>query len=87
MDNKLLTPEQAAALLNLKAKTLARWRWAGCGPRFMKIGEAVRYAENDLQAFIKAGLRMSTSDQGAEEHDLWVSSNVLLPGRIMLFLT
>lgn len=70
MDDKLLTPEQAAALLNLKSKTLARWRWAGCGPRFIKIGGAVRYAENDLQAFIKAGLRISTSDKGAVDHDL-----------------
>lgn len=70
MDDKLLTPEQAAALLNLKSKTLARWRWAGCGPRFIKIGGAVRYAENDLQAFIKAGLRKSTSDKGAGEQHL-----------------
>lgn len=70
MDDKLLTPEQAAALLNLKVKTLARWRWAGCGPRFIKIGGAVRYAENDLQAFIKAGVRLSTSDKGAGDQDL-----------------
>lgn len=69
MDDKLLTPEQAAALLNLKSKTLARWRWAGCGPRFIKIGGAIRYAETDLQAFIKAGVRLSTSDKGTEEHD------------------
>ena len=69
MDNKLLTPEQTAALLNLKAKTLARWRWTGCGPRFIKIGGAVRYAESDLQTFIQAGLRLSTSDKGAEDRD------------------
>ncbi|MGE3541317.1 MAG: helix-turn-helix transcriptional regulator [Candidatus Tectimicrobiota bacterium] len=69
MDDKLLTPEQAAALLNLKSKTLARWRWAGYGPRFIKIGGAVRYAAHDLQAFIKAGVRISTSDQGPGQHD------------------
>ena len=69
MADKLLTPEQAASLLNLKSTTLARWRWAGCGPRFIKIGGAVRYAESDLQVFINAGVRMSTSDRGAGDDD------------------
>lgn len=64
MHDKLLTPEQAAALLYLKPTTLARWRWAGCGPRFIKIGGRVRYAESDIQAFIEARVRTSTSDPG-----------------------
>ena len=29
VNEKLLTPEQAATLLHLKPTTLARWRWAG----------------------------------------------------------
>lgn len=66
MQEKLLTPEQAAVRLHLRPTTLARWRWAGCGPRFFKIGGRVRYAESDLQAFIDAGLRTSTSDTGPE---------------------
>jgi len=66
MQEKLLTPEQAAVLLHLNPKTLAWWRWAGYGPRFFKIGGRVRYAESDLQAFIDAGVRTSTSDPGPE---------------------
>jgi predicted site-specific integrase-resolvase len=71
MSEKLLTPEQAATLLHLKPKTLARWRWAGCGPRFIKIGGRVRYAESDLQAFIQAGVRTSTSDTGSVGKSAW----------------
>ena len=64
MSGKLLTPEQAATLLHLKTTTLARWRWAGCGPRFIKIGGRVRYSASEIEAFIQAGVRTSTSDTG-----------------------
>ena len=64
MSEKLLTPEQAPTLLHLKTTTLARWRWAGCGPRFIKIGGRVRYSESEIEAFIQAGVRTSTSDTG-----------------------
>jgi len=66
MQEQLLTPEQVAVRLHLNPKTLARWRWAGCGPRFFKIGGRVRYAESDVEAFIDAGVRTSTSDTGPE---------------------
>ena len=67
MNEKLMTPEQAAERLTVSPKTLARWRWAGHGPRFFKIGRLVRYSESDVQAFITAGVRSSTSDTGEEE--------------------
>ncbi len=54
MSETLLTPEQTATLLHIKPTTLARWRWAGCGPRFIKIGGRVRYAESEIQAYIQA---------------------------------
>ena len=59
---QLVTENEAAQLLVLNVKTLRRWRWAGRGPRFVKIGAAVRYDEEDLRAFIEAGRRRSTSD-------------------------
>lgn len=63
--NPLLTEHQAAQTLgNLSVKTLQRWRWAGRGPRFIKIGAAVRYDPDDIAAFIEAGRRNSTSDPG-----------------------
>ena len=61
---QLLTEQEAAQHLSLAVKTLQRWRWAGKGPQFVKIGAAVRYEVADLDAFIAAGRRRSTSDTG-----------------------
>ncbi len=63
---KLLKEAEAAAILNVEVATLRRWRWAGKGPRFLKLGAAVRYDPADLSAFIEAGRRNSTSDRGPE---------------------
>ena len=60
----LLPERQAADVLGLRVSTLRRWRWAGNGPEFIKIGAAVRYDLAVLQAFIAAGRRTSTSDRG-----------------------
>jgi hypothetical protein len=60
----LLDEINAARILSLSVKTLRRWRWAGKGPAFRKIGRAVRYAGSDLEAFIASARRTSTSDNG-----------------------
>ena len=60
----LLKETDAAAFLNIEVGTMRRWRWAGRGPRFIKIGAAVRYDPADLETFINAGRRNSTSDPG-----------------------
>lgn len=51
----LLREIDAAAYLGLAPKTLARWRWAGKGPAFHKIGSAVRYSVLELDSFISSG--------------------------------
>ncbi|MFH0809200.1 MAG: helix-turn-helix domain-containing protein [Pseudomonadota bacterium] len=55
---------QAAEQLGLAVATLRRWRWAGKGPKFRKLGAAVRYSEADLLTFIEQAGRTSTSDPG-----------------------
>ncbi len=62
----LVNETEAARTLNIKVATARRWRWAGKGPRFIKIGAAVRYDPADLVAFIEAGRRTSTSESGSE---------------------
>lgn len=64
LPHRLLDEHAAALRLGLSVKTLRRWRWAGRGPLFVKLGAAVRYATADLDAFIDTGRRRSTSDQG-----------------------
>ena len=60
----LVNETEAARILGLSVKTLRRWRWAGRGPRFLKLGAAVRYDPADLAAYIEAGRRTSTTNTG-----------------------
>ena len=63
---KLLTESEAASQLSLAVTTLRRWRWAGRGPRFIKVGWAVRYDVSDIEKYLDDGRRRSTSDPGAK---------------------
>ena len=51
---RLVTETQAAEILGLSVKTLRRWRWQRRGITWVKIGEAVRYSTDDLQAYIES---------------------------------
>ena len=57
-----LTEKQVAPLLNISIKTLQSWRLRGYGPRFRKFGRAVRYLEEDVQAFRESTSKKSTSE-------------------------
>jgi len=59
----LLTPIQAAAVLQVKTNTLAKWRVIGEGPAFIHIGRAVRYSARELTRFIERQTRRSTSEK------------------------
>jgi len=63
MSNTLLNEAQTAEVLNVSPATLRRWRWAGKGPQFRKIGGAVRYSPGDIDAYVEASLRSSTTCQ------------------------
>ena len=63
----LINETEAALRLGLSPTTLRRWRWAGKGPSFLKIGGAVRYELAILEAFIEASRRSSTSDPGTAD--------------------
>ena len=64
MTDRLLTPREAAGLLGLKEQTLAVWRLRGNGPTYRKLNGACRYRASDLETFIEAGARRSTSEVG-----------------------
>jgi predicted DNA-binding transcriptional regulator AlpA len=56
----LLDAKGAAEYLSLAKHTLDQWRADGKGPRYTKLGGAIRYRIADLDAFIEAGLRSFT---------------------------
>lgn len=57
-------PTEAARRLGVQPGTLHNWRWAGRGPRFVKLGSRVRYRLTDLADYLDERTRSSTSDAG-----------------------
>ena len=56
----VLTPAQAAALLNVRPSTLKSWRAKGIGPTFVKRGaRLIGYLPEALTAFLKASAPQS----------------------------
>ena len=55
---------QTADRLNLSPRTLQQWRYRGGGPRYLKIGSAVRYRPADVEVWLEQQTRTSTSDPG-----------------------
>lgn len=65
MQSNNLTTQQAATYVSLSPNTLNRWRWSGDGPRYVKLGRAVRYRREDLDAWLDERVRESTSGVSA----------------------
>jgi excisionase family DNA binding protein len=59
-----LTRKEAAEYLKLGASTLAKLFVSGDGPPAIKIGRSVRYSCADLNDWMVAKRRRSTSDTG-----------------------
>lgn len=57
--------EEAARHLSLAPNTLEKLRVTGGGPRFVKLGRAVRYRMADLEAYIAERVVSSTSEKVA----------------------
>ena len=48
----LLNEHDVARITAMSAATIRRWRLLGQGPRYIKIGAAVRYRPEDLSAWL-----------------------------------
>jgi excisionase family DNA binding protein len=57
-----LTAEEAAQRLGIRNQTLAVWRGRGMGPPFHKIGNRIRYREDDLELWLRSRVYASTSE-------------------------
>jgi excisionase family DNA binding protein len=52
MEPRLLNTEQVSSYIGLAKQTITELRVKGGGPKFCKIGRAVRYKREDLDAWI-----------------------------------
>ena len=59
--SKLLDTNQLAEQLLNKSNTIEGWRIKGVGPRYIKIGRLVRYRPEDVELWLEAQTRNSTS--------------------------
>ena len=57
----VMTVRQASEYLGLAVSTLNKWRCHGGGPVFIKMGRAVRYRVEDLEAIVLKSCTTSTS--------------------------
>ena len=64
----LLTEYEAAKLLRVSVQLLRKWRSKGAGPEHVKLGKCVRYARNDVLAFI-ASLKTSHARDSSKRSD------------------
>ncbi|MGJ0485140.1 MAG: helix-turn-helix transcriptional regulator [Methylomicrobium sp.] len=66
LPEKHYTETEAADCLGLSKKTMQAWRIRGCGPRFVKMGRAVRYPASALVEYqASLSVQQSTSETAA----------------------
>ena len=61
--SEVFTTLEAAQYVRLGKPTLERFRLTGKGPKYCKLGGAVRYRRCDLDEWLQTRLICSTSDQ------------------------
>ena len=52
ISDTLLSTREAAQILAVRPRTLEHWRSIGAGPRYSRIGRAVRYSRVAIDKFI-----------------------------------
>ena len=66
--SRRVTTVEAAAYCGSTKSTVEKLRVYGGGPAFIKIGSRVVYDVADLDAWLSARRRLSTSDTGGNAH-------------------
>jgi hypothetical protein len=59
-----LTEQELAQRWNMSPRSLQQWRLRGQGPKYLKLGSAIRYPLDWVEAFEAANARSNTSDPG-----------------------
>lgn len=61
-EHTFLKPQELAEQLGLCVSRLSAWRQHGGGPAFVKLGRSVLYKVSDIERWLGASTRSSTSD-------------------------
>jgi excisionase family DNA binding protein len=63
---ELLSTKEAARLLGVHYNTMSKWRIRGIGPRFVKIGTAIRYRRSDIETWLRNRTYSNTTEYGGQ---------------------
>jgi predicted DNA-binding transcriptional regulator AlpA len=66
--NKLISTKEAAEMLGTTAGTLKSWRSRQTGPKWVKLGAAVRYDVTELLDYIKRNTHVPSVRALVEDH-------------------
>jgi len=67
---RALTEREVSDLLGLSVATLRAWRHRGQGPRFLRLGRAVRYLPADLEEFVRASAVDVSPEPSSDQTDI-----------------
>ena len=59
---ELLSPDELAASIKMSKRTLAKWRCNGRGPEYVRLGHAVRYRQQDVDAWLEAKVSKNSTE-------------------------
>lgn len=63
-NSTIMRPPEAATYLTLSVQRLAKLRLEGTGTKFVKAGRSILYVRENLDEWLRARVRQSTSDPG-----------------------
>ncbi|WP_331271251.1 helix-turn-helix transcriptional regulator [Arthrobacter sp. 135MFCol5.1] len=55
-----MDPGELGKRLGKSSAALANWRYLGLGPKFVKVGRAVRYRASDVESWLQDQTRQQT---------------------------
>lgn len=64
LDERLITDREVSKLTGIPRKTLQALRLRGGGPDFIKIRSSCRYRPSEIENWLKANTRKTTSEGG-----------------------
>ncbi|TLM87227.1 helix-turn-helix domain-containing protein [Pseudarthrobacter sp. NamE5] len=60
MTSELMDSIELGRRLGKSSAALANWRYLGLGPKFVKVGKAVRYRVSDVETWLQEQTRQQT---------------------------